>query len=90
MTLQNVIHHHLPDHPIFLKAILGDISACDSCVDPISTGILSKHLLSARNPTFFSDIIIYGRENINWTLLFNTLSQGLSLTPLSYDITDLL
>jgi hypothetical protein len=54
MTLQNVIHHHLPDHPIFLKAILGDISACDSCVDPISTGILSKHLLSARNPTFFS------------------------------------
>jgi hypothetical protein len=90
MTLQNVIHHHLPDHPIFLKAILGDISACDSCVDPISTGILSKHLLSARNPMSFSEIIIYGRENINWTLLFNTLSQGLSLTPLSYDITDLL
>lgn len=54
MTLQNVIHHHLSDHPTFLKAVLGDILTCEHCVDPISTGILSKHLLSARNPTFFS------------------------------------
>lgn len=90
-TLQNVTHRHLPDLPAFLEAISklhlgclqggaeGDISACDSCVDHISTGMLSKHLVSVRNSALLSDILNPRLRKYQLGSIINTLSYNVDL-----------
>lgn len=76
-TLQNVIHHHLSDYPTFLKAILGDILACDSCVDPISTGY-SVNTCSVLETLRSSQTSSSMAEKISTQLFYLTLIDSFS------------